>query len=34
MDITIDALDLGKPAIEGVDPQYFAPYLNGLGPHF
>lgn len=30
----IDALDQGKPVIEGIDPLNFAPYLNGLSSHF
>ncbi|MBP3866272.1 MAG: aldo/keto reductase [Eggerthellaceae bacterium] len=30
----IDALDQGKPVIEGIDPQNFAPYLNALSSHF
>lgn len=30
----IGALDRGKPVIEGIDPQNFAPYLNGLSSHF
>lgn len=30
----IDALDKGKPVIEGIDPSNFAPYLNSLSSHF
>ena len=30
----IDALDKGKPIIEGVDPQHFAENLNSLSSHF
>lgn len=30
----IDALDKGKPVIEGIDPQNFAPFLNELSSHF
>lgn len=30
----IDALDRGAPVIEGIDPENFAPYLNGLSSHF
>ena len=30
----IDALDKEAPVIEGIDPQNFAPYLNGLSSHF
>ena len=30
----IDALDRGKPVIEGIDPENFAPFLNGLSSHY
>jgi diketogulonate reductase-like aldo/keto reductase len=30
----IDALDTGKPIVEGVDPQHFAESLNSLSSHF
>ena len=30
----IDALDRGEPVIEGIDPQNFGQYLNGLSSHF
>lgn len=30
----INALDKGKPVTEGIDPQNFGPYLNGLSSHF
>lgn len=31
---SINALDKGKPVIEGIDPANFAPYLNSLSSHF